>query len=259
MPFTIAVAGKGGTGKTTLSALVTTHLLKEGKTPVLAVDADPNSNFNEALGVEYHTTVVDTVEEVMGDGGTVPAGVSKGRYLEYQVHDALVESRGFDLLVMGRTEGPGCYCHANDLLRGFLEKLTSSYSYIVMDNEAGMEHLSRRTTRNVNVLLIAANPTVTALRSAGRIYDIVQKLKLGIDKSYLILNRLNAPAPRGGNGTVLDEHLSTLESSGLPLLGEVPYDDQIMAHSMEARGVLDLPGDSEAAVAVKEMMQKLGI
>ncbi len=259
MPYTIAVAGKGGTGKTTLSALITTYLLKAGKTPILAVDADPNANLNEALGVDYDTTVVDTVDAVMADGGVVPSGVPKGRFLEYQVHDALVESRGFDLLVMGRTEGPGCYCYPNDLLKGFLEKLSGSYSYVLMDNEAGMEHLSRRTTRNVNALLIVANPTMTALRSAGRIYEIVQKLKLNIDKSYLILNRLNTAADSSGNGTVLASHLSALEESGLPLLGEVPYDDRVMAHSMEVEGILDLPQDTAAPEAVGKLMERLGL
>jgi CO dehydrogenase maturation factor len=252
MPFTIAVAGKGGTGKTTLSALITTYLLKAGKSPVLAVDADPNANLNEALGVDYDTTVVDTVDKVIGNGGSVPAGVPKGRLVEYQVHDALVESKGFDLLVMGHTEGPGCYCYANDLLRGFLEKLSDNYSYVVMDNEAGMEHLSRRTTRNVNVLLIVANPTVTAVRSAGRIYGIVQKLKLSIDECYLVLNRLNR-ATDGFASTAVLERLD------LPLLGEVPYDDQVVLRSTEVEGLLDLSGDSVALAAVGRMMEKLGL
>ena len=259
MPYTIAVAGKGGTGKTTLSALITTYLIKAGKAPVLAVDADPNANLNESLGVEYDTTVVETVDEIMGAGATLPAGVPKSQFVEYQVHDALVESRGFDLLVMGHTEGPGCYCYANDLLKGFLEKLSGNYAYVVMDNEAGMEHLSRRTTRNVNVLLIVANPSATALRSAGRIHEIVRKLKLSIDKSYLVLNRLNGPAVPGGNGTVLTSLLSELEGAGLPLLGEMPYDDAVVARSMEAKGVLDLPEGSEVLAVVGEMMGKLGV
>jgi len=259
MSRTIAVAGKGGTGKTTLCALMITYLLKGEKTPVLAVDADPNANLNEALGVEFDTTVVDTVDEVMGDGGAVPAGVAKRQVMEYHMHDALVESRGFDLLVMGRTEGPGCYCHANDLLRGFLEKLSGSYAHVVMDNEAGMEHLSRRTTRDVDVLLIAANPTVTALRSAGRIFEIAEKLDLNPGQSYLILNRLNAPAGPPVEATALSSELSRLEESGLPLLGEVPYDEQVMAYSMEAKGILELSEDAAASTAVGEMMAKLDL
>lgn len=259
MPQVLAVAGKGGTGKTTLAALVTTYLLRAGKTPVLAVDADPNANLNEALGVEYDRTVVDTVEAVMGDGAAVPAGVAKRQLVEYQMHDALVESRGFDLLVMGRTEGPGCYCHANDLLRGFLEKLSGGYAHVIMDNEAGLEHLSRRTTRNVDLLLIAANPTVTAVRSAGRIHQIARSLKLGIAQSYLVLNRLNGAAEPAVRGDALAAEVERLAIDGLPLLGEVPYDEQVLAHSMEARGVLELPATSSAAVAVAAMMAAAGL
>jgi len=258
MSFTLAVAGKGGTGKTTLSALMITCLQRMGKAPVLSVDADPNANLNEALGIDYHTTVVETVDEIMGNRAAVPAGVSKRQVVEYEVHDALVESKGFDLLVMGRTEGPGCYCYANDLLKGFLEKLSDNYSYVVMDNEAGMEHISRRTTRNVNALLIVANPTSVSLRSAARIYEIVQGLKLNIDKSYLVLNRLNAASPTG-NGTALDDHLSALEAAGLPLLGEIPYDDQVATYSLEAKGVLDLPEDSPIFAPVEALLKKLGV
>jgi CO dehydrogenase maturation factor len=158
---------------------------------------------------------------------------------------------------MGRTEGPGCYCYANDLLKGFLEKLAGNYAYVLMDNEAGMEHISRRTTRNVNALLIVANPTSVSLRSAARIYDIVQGLKLNIDQSYLVLNRLNAASPTG-NGPALDAHLAALESAGLPLLGEVPYDDQVATYSLEAKGVLDLPDDSPVFDAVEAILVKLG-
>jgi len=259
MPRTIAVAGKGGTGKTTLAAMITAYLLKTGKRPVLAVDADPNANFNEALGVEYDTTVVDTVDEVMGDGATTQAGVAKRQLVEYSMHDALVESKGFDLLVMGRTEGPGCYCHANDLLRGFLEKLAVSYSHVIMDNEAGMEHLSRRTTRDVDVLLMVANATVTAVRSAGRIHEIAQKLKLSPGSSHLILNRLNGTADLPGAGTAFAAELEKLEAAGLSLLGEVPYDEQVVMCGMEARGVDDLPEDAPASRAIVEMMAKLNL
>jgi CO dehydrogenase maturation factor len=259
MPCKLAIAGKGGTGKTTLAALITRHLLATGRTPILAVDADPNANLNEALGVEYDRTVVDTVEEVMGDGAAVPAGVAKRQLVEYRMHDAVVESKGFDLLVMGRTEGPGCYCHANDLLRGFLEKLEGGYAHVVMDNEAGLEHLSRRTTRNVDVLLVAANPTVTAVRSAGRIHEMARKLKLGVGRSCLVLNRLNGPVEPAVSGVALAAELAKLEEAGLVLLGEVPYDEQVLGHSMEAKGILGLPADSPASARVAEMMERLGL
>ncbi len=255
MPFKIAVAGKGGTGKTTLSALITHYLLSVGKAPILAVDADPNANLNEALGVEYDRSVVDTIDEIMNDGAA-PAGVTKSQLVEYQVHDSLVESKGFDLLVMGHTEGPGCYCHANDLLRAFLDKLASSYKYVLMDNEAGMEHLSRRTTRNLDALLLVANPTATSLRSAARIHKLVQKLKLDIKRNYLILNHMNAVEP-SGNGSAYKDILDEIQEGGLPLLGEVHYDAAVAERSMAARGVMDLPADGVTLTAVGKMVEKL--
>ncbi|MDP6778166.1 MAG: AAA family ATPase [Candidatus Latescibacteria bacterium] len=255
MPARIAVAGKGGTGKTTLSALITTYFVSTDKTPILAVDADPNANLNEALGVEYDRSVVDTIDEIMNDGAA-PAGVTKSQLVEYQVHDSLVESKGFDLLVMGHTEGPGCYCHANDLLRAFLDKLASSYKYVLMDNEAGMEHLSRRTTRDLDALLLVANPTATSLRSADRIHKLVQKLKLSIKKNYLVLNHMNAVEPTG-NGSGYKEILEGIQQDGLPLLGEIPYDPAVAERSMAARGVMDLPTDGVTLRAVGEIVERL--
>ena len=249
MAYTIAVAGKGGVGKTTLSALIIGHLLKSNQKPILAVDADPNSNLNEDLGVTFSQTVVTTVDEIMDKKEDLPAGVTKERVLEYQFQDALVESKGFDLLVMGHTEGPGCYCHANNLLRGFMEELKGNYRYMVMDNEAGMEHLSRRTTRDVDTLLIAANSTPVALRSAKRIQETAEKLKLKIKKIYLVLNEI------GGNSQGGEK----MEDLGLPLLGRVPYDEKVMERSIKAKPLLDLPESSIALQAVKQIMGKLEI
>lgn len=248
MPYTIAIAGKGGTGKTTLAGLVVRHLLKVGKTPILAVDADPNANLNEALGVTFDRTVVSTVDAFMGDKEKMPAGVPKGRYLEYEVNDALVESKGFDLLVMGYTEGPGCYCYANDLLKGFLGKLSRGYPYIVMDNEAGMEHLSRRTTRDVDVLLIVAMPTLVSLRSAKRIYEMARRLELGAEKVFLVINDLSR-SPGADKPEAIEE-------VGLPLVGRVPYDEEVAARSVEGGALLDLPEDLPAVKAVGEIMSK---
>ena len=249
MAYTIAVAGKGGVGKTTLSALIIGHLLKSNQKPILAVDADPNSNLNEDLGVTFSQTVVTTVDEIMDKKEDLPAGVTKERVLEYQFQDALVESKGFDLLVMGHTEGPGCYCHANNLLRGFMEKLKGNYRYMVMDNEAGMEHLSRRTTRDVDTLLVIANPTPVALRSAKRIQETAEKLKLRIKKIYLVLNET------GGDSRGEEK----VEDVGLPLLGRMPYDEKVMERSIKAESLLDLPESSIALQAVKQIMGKLEI
>ena len=260
MSCTIAVAGKGGTGKTTLSALVTASLVRSGKTPVLAVDADPNANLNEALGVTYDTTVVDTVDEIMANPDALPAGVPKGRFVEYQVHDAVVESSGFDLLVMGHTEGAGCYCYANDLLRGFIDKLAVGYKYLILDNEAGMEHLSRRTARSIDVLLIVANGTVTSLRSAARIHEIVRKLKLNVGRTCLVLNSLNAAAmTTGGNGRGPEEQLAALHDAGLPLLGTVPYDQAVFERALDATGLLQVPQESVAMTSVTAFLEELGV
>ena len=271
MTCTLAVAGKGGTGKTTLAALLTTSLLKLGKTPVLAVDADPNANLNEALGVTYDATVVGTAEEVLQDLGNQPAGVSRDRVIGYGLHDALVESRGFDLLVMGHGEGAGCYCHANDLLRGFLEKLTQGYAYVVLDNEAGMEHLSRRTARSMDVLLLAANPSITALRTVRRIHDLIGKLKLDIGRSYLVLNQLSPAQVMAGNGSCrsndscrsngkgVGEELAALEKEGLPVVAEMPFDEKVYEHSVASTGILNLPDDSKALVAAQNLVRELGI
>ena len=246
--FSIAVAGKGGTGKTTLSALIIRNFLKSNKRPILAVDADPNSNLNEALGVEIDRTLVSIVDKIMEKKEDIPAGVTKERLLEYHLQDALIESEGFDLLVMGHTEGPGCYCSANNMLKGFMEKLRENYSYLVMDNEAGMEHLSRRTTRDVDTLLIAANPTLVSLKSARRIYEMTQKLKLKIKKAYLVLIE-NQPDSK------LEEEIDT----GLPVLGNIPYDEEIKKCSIKGTPLLDLPTNSLALQSVEEVIKKLKI
>ena len=242
---TIALAGKGGSGKTTIAGLIVSYLLNSGKEPILAVDADPNSNLNEILGVDFNRTVVSTVDEIMEKKEEIPAGMTKERLLEFHLQDALVESRGFDLLVMGRTEGPGCYCRANDLLRSFMEKLVENYQYVVMDNEAGMEHLSRRTTKDVDALLIIANPTPVSLRSAERIHKISGELKLDIKKTYLVINELGMNLPAGNT------------KLNLPLLGKIPYDEELLRVSMSGGSIFDLPEDSIARKAVFEIIAKL--
>jgi len=246
----IAVAGKGGTGKTTLAALIIANFLKSNRCPILAVDADPNSNLNEALGVKVDRTVVSIVDKIMEKKEDIAPGMTKERILEYQLHQgALIESKGFDLLVMGHTEGAGCYCSANNMLKGFMEKLRESYGYLVMDNEAGMEHLSRRTTRDVDVLLIAANPTLVSLKSARRIYEMTEKLKLKIKKAYLVLNKIHP-------GSELKREITDI---GLPVLGNIPYDEEIEKCSIKGAPLLDLPANSVALQAVKEVIKKLKI
>ena len=246
MGYTIAVAGKGGTGKTTLSAMIIDYLLKSNQGPILAVDADPNSNLNEFLGIKVDRTVVSSVDEIMEGKESLPAGITKERHLEYHLQEALVEAKGFDLLVMGRTEGPGCYCHANNLLRDFMDRLSKNYRYLVMDNEAGMEHLSRRTTRDVDALLIVANPMPVTLRSAQHIYETAKKLKLKIKESYLVINEV-----------MQNRQLEETRGVELPLLGRIPYDEEIEERTIRADSLLNLPGQSIAQQSVNEMMNRL--
>ncbi len=250
MSKTIAIAGKGGVGKTTLASLLVRGLLKAGRTPVLTVDADPNANLNESLGVAFDRTVISTVDELMERKDAMPSGVPRDRYLEFGLHEALVEAKGFDLLVMGRGEGAGCYCRANDLLRVFMDRLSGGYPYVVMDNEAGLEHLSRRTTRNVDALLIAATPSAVALRSAGRIRKMTEDLGLNIRRTYLVLTALNPDL----NGRA---SLSDLE--GLPLVGSIPYDDEVARRSVEAEALMDLSDESPAVRAVEEILARIGV
>ena len=200
LTVTVALAGKGGTGKTTIAALIVRYLLEEHNGSILAIDADPASNLNMVLGMEVDQTVGDIREEmldlVQSSGalaGSMPGGMSKQEYLDYQVQMALMEGERVDLLVMGRPEGPGCYCAANQMLRVIVDRLGKQYDYVVIDNEAGMEHLSRRTTRDVDVLLLVTDPTQRGLITAQRMRDMVPGLDIGVGHVYLIVNRL-----RGG-------------------------------------------------------------
>ena len=193
MSFTIAVSGKGGTGKTTLAGMIIRFLLDKGKGPILAVDADSNSNLNEVLGVKLRSTIGDARETMKKD---VPVGMTKDIWFEYKVQEALTEAKGFDLIAMGRPEGPGCYCAANTLARKCLDLLTGNYQYIVIDNEAGMEHFSRLTTRDVDLLFIVSDSSQRGILTASRIRDLIHELDLRIVREVLVINRVQGePGP----------------------------------------------------------------
>lgn len=249
MPYTIAVAGKGGTGKTTVASLVMAVLLAEDRVPILAVDADPNSNFNEWLGVEVRGTLGDMQAEVLRIRNEMPAGMDKRRYLQYQMQTCLAEEKGYDLLVMGRTEGPGCYCSVNDILRSFMDELTPNYRYVVMDNEAGMEHLSRRTTRDVDLLLLVSDENPVGIRSAGRINEIKDSLEIGVGQVHFLLNRVD--------GRPHEAVLAEIEKTGLNFLATVPADDNLMEFSLQGKSLLELPEDSPALVAVRKALNEV--
>lgn len=254
MAYIIALAGKGGTGKTSIAALTIRYLIEKRHGPVLAVDADSNSCLNEALGVEVHATIGSLREEslqVVRSGVERPGGMSMEQLFDYQVQQALIESEGFDLLVMGRPEGPGCYCAANNIIRKYTDKLSETYPYVVIDNEAGMEHLSRRTTHRVNLLLIVSDPTVKGIQTAKRINNLVDELNLDVESRRLIINRV-----LGDNGG----RLITLASGyGLTLAGTIPQDDMIFEYDLKGIPLFGLPQDSTALRSLYKILDGLDI
>jgi len=247
MPFVIALAGKGGTGKTTLAGMLIKFLIAKGKTPILAVDADCNANLNEVLGVKTADTLGQAREEMKK--GVVPGGMTKDVFISMRMEQAIVEADGFDLLVMGQPEGPGCYCAANSLLTAFLEKLSGNYPYIVMDNEAGMEHISRLTTKNVDILLIVADASRRGLQAAVRIEELAKCLHIGVGKSWLVINQTKA-APSAAVRGILSE-------SGLQLAGTIPEDPMIYEYDLNGRPTMDLPEDNPAMAAAFEIFERV--
>ncbi|NIS61931.1 MAG: AAA family ATPase [Proteobacteria bacterium] len=246
MTYTIAVSGKGGTGKTTLCGMLIKYLLDTGKKPILAVDADSNANLNEVLGVAVKSTIGEARELMKGD---VPTGMSKEMWFEYKVNEALIEANGYDLLVMGRPEGPGCYCAANTLARKYIDILSDNYRYVVIDNEAGMEHLSRLTTQNVSLLIIISDPSRRGVSTAGRIRDLVLELNLDIGRSVLIVNR----AP----GDLEPAITQQAEDLGLELAGTIPSDETIFQFDSEGKPTFGLPVDSQAVQSARKIFDDL--
>ncbi len=239
MTFSIALAGKGGTGKTTLAGLLVKYLLHHHKQPVLAVDADSNSNLNEVLGVPVSDTLGNAREEMKK--GQVPSGMTKDVFMSMKLEQAVAESEGFDLISMGRPEGSGCYCAANSLLTGFLEKLVGNYPYIVMDNEAGMEHVSRLTTKNVDVLLLVADPSRRGLQAALRIDALARELNIGVGKSRLVINQAKEPPSR--------EALELIAQAGVELAGTVPEDPTVYDYDFRGVPTIRMPVESPSVRA----------
>ena len=247
MPFSIALAGKGGTGKTTVAGMLIRYLVKTGRTPVLGVDADSNANLNEVLGMEVTDTIGNAREEMKK--GIVPGGMTKDVFMSMKLEQAIVESTGYDLIVMGQPEGSGCYCAANTLLTGFLEKLTGNYPYIVMDNEAGMEHISRLTTRNVDLLLLVSDTSRRGIQAAIRINKLAMELNIGFAKSGLIINRCKEDP---------SEHiLQLLEENELELLGTLPDDRTVYEYDFEGRPTVDMPEENPAITASEKIFEPI--
>lgn len=254
MSFTIAVAGKGGVGKTTLCGLMIQYLCRKGKTPVLAVDADANSNLNEVLGVEVEMTLGDIREDVAKSENaaqrTVPAGMTKADYMEYMVNRCLIEDDDFDMLVMGRTQGKGCYCFVNGLLQSQLQKLTPNYPYVVVDNEAGMEHISRGILPKVDALLLVSDCSRRGVQAVGRIAQLAKDLELNPKKMGLIVNR--APDGKLNEGT-----LEEIKNQGLELLGVVPQSTEVYEYDCDGKPTVQLPEESPVRAALQQIMEKL--
>lgn len=244
MGFNIAVAGKGGTGKTTITGLIIRHLTAKNEGRVLAVDADANMNLNEVLGIEVHQTIGQIREGL----GAVPQGMTKDAFINYKTQECLVEADKFDLVSMGRPEGAGCYCYANTLCKKYVDEMADNYKYVVLDNEAGMEHLSRRTTHNMDVMFAVTDSSVRGIRSAGRIRDLVEELKLDIGKLALIVNRV----PDGLEAATKAE----IEALGIELAGVVPTDENVYRYDLEGKATFELPADSAAVKAVAEILER---
>ncbi len=246
MTYSVALAGKGGTGKTTLAALLVKYLVDKKMTPVLAVDADSNANLNEVLGLRVEATLGDAREEMKKE---VSPGMTKDVFMQMKLQQAVVEAEGFDLIVMGRPEGPGCYCAANTLLTQALDALIDNYAQVVIDNEAGMEHVSRLTTNNIDTLLVVSDPTRRGIQAASRIVALAESLGLKIGRKKLVVNQA-----REGQMDVL---AAAVADHRLDLLGIVPEDAELQEFDLNGRPTVALPPDNRALVAAYEIFGKM--
>ncbi|MFH1198811.1 MAG: AAA family ATPase [Candidatus Omnitrophota bacterium] len=243
MGYVIAMAGKGGTGKTTIAALLTRLIKEKGLGSVLAIDADPNSNLSESLGLELKETIGDILDNISLQPDQIPAGMPKDRYIEYRVQAAVAEGDGFDVLTLGRPEGPGCYCYANNVLRNVMAKLIEGYNYIIIDNEAGLEHLSRRTTRKADTLVVVSDASKVGLKAAKRINDLSHELKITIKKRLLIINRNN--------------EIINVKDSGLECAGNIPVDDNIVKAGLNGNSMMSLSNESISIKALGNIGDKI--
>lgn len=236
----IAIGGKGGTGKTTISALLVLELAKKAQGGVLAVDADPNSNLCDALGLKDAGTIAEIVDEVARNPESVPQGMGKDAFIEYKIHSGITESQGFDLLVMGRPEGPGCYCYINNVLRNCMAKLIADYRYVIIDNEAGLEHFSRKTTRVCSEMIVVSDATVVGLRSARRIFELADELGISSKRRFLFVNKVEGPRDTG----IMEKDCR------LDKVFFIPYDDAVSDLSAKGVSLTCLAQDSAMRQAI---------
>ena len=251
---TIAVAGKGGVGKTTTCGLIIDELCRQNKGPILVVDADANSNLNEVLGVEVETTLGDIREEMAHAerDGTMPAGMTKADYAEMKFGSALIEEDDFDMLVMGRTQGKGCYCFVNGVLKTQIDKYAGNYRYLVIDNEAGLEYLSRGTLPHVDTMLLISDCSRRGVQAVGRIAEMIRELELRPAEMKLIVNR----APGGVLNAGVQEEIGRF---GLELVGVLPQDELVYEYDSEGKPSSKVPDSAPVRLAVREIMRKLSL
>jgi CO dehydrogenase maturation factor len=250
MAFVIALAGKGGTGKTTISGILIRYLIERGLKPVLAVDADPNSCLNEVLGVNVHTTVGRLREEslsVVRGGYERPGGMSIEELFDYKIQQSIIESNGFDLLVMGRPEGPGCYCAANNIIRKYTDKLSLQYPFVVIDNEAGLEHLSRRTTNKVDILIIVSDSTIKGLKTVKRIRELINELELDIKEQIILINRFKDMKDVDKVTYISDFHI----------YGFIPDDEILLKNDIDGKSIFMLNRESPAIKVAYEIFESI--
>jgi CO dehydrogenase maturation factor len=249
MGESIALAGKGGTGKTTIAALIIRELIERGEGPILALDADPAANLGKVLGLKVEKTLGDLREEILRQMKDFPAGMSKEAYIEMGLHQIILEASGFDLITMGRSEGPACYCYINNLLRQFSERLDSQYRWVVMDNEAGLEHISRRTASRVDHLIVVVNENPLSLDCARQIENLVAEIKNPVHSKYLLLNMVRTEKM----GVVRDR----VAGLNFTFLGSIPYDPQVEETIFCGRSLLQLR-DGVAVAMVKRILESIG-
>ncbi|MBZ2164681.1 MULTISPECIES: AAA family ATPase [Methanobacterium] len=246
----IAVSGKGGTGKTLLSSLLIKALSEKNK-DILAIDADPDSNLPEALGVEVIKTVGDVREELKVDTakGNIPKDMNKWDILDYKIMESVVETPKFDLLVMGRPEGSGCYCAVNNMLRKIIETLSANYDYIVIDTEAGLEHLSRRTTQNVDTMLVVTDKSKRGILTAQRIGELSNELDINFKKMFLVVNRITPDNK--------DMIIKKAKETGIEIIGTIYEDEEVAEYDIEGTPLVNLPDDSNSVVTVSKIVSRI--
>ena len=247
----VAVAGKGGVGKTTFTALMLQRMIRHKQgISILAVDADPNANLNEALGLSVTATISELLEETKNPKA-IPAGMPKDIFVEYKLQQCLIESKDIDLLVMGGPQGPGCYCYPNDLLRKYLENLSGNYDFVAVDTEAGLEHISRRTIPHIDTMFVISDSSARGIRSAGRVNDLIRGLRSAVKDVYLVVTK----TAKGS----LESLQAEIERTGLKLIGDIPLDPLVVEQDLAGKPLADLPEESAAVQAVDQIIRRAGI